>query len=83
MFSVDTHETLMVGDSGYDIAAGKGAEVLTIGCDYGYGSAEELRGADRIVSSIGEIIPILTSGDCRCTNKPCFNQTTQPFSGGK
>jgi phosphoglycolate phosphatase len=59
LFGVNASETVMVGDSGYDIAAGKGAGVLTIACDYGYGAAEELKGADRIVASLGEIIPFV------------------------
>ena len=60
LFAVNADETVMIGDSINDITAGKSAGVLTIGCNYGYGTAEELRAADRIVSSLREILPVLT-----------------------
>ena len=43
---VTAAEAVIVGDSCNDIKAGKGAEVLTVGCSYGYGEAGELGGAD-------------------------------------
>jgi len=63
LFGVNANQTAMVGDSINDIAAGKGAGVLTVGCAYGYGAPEDLRDADRIISSFGEIIPVLTGGE--------------------
>jgi len=39
-------EAIMVGDSINDIQAGIRAGITTIGCSWGYGEAEELRGAD-------------------------------------
>lgn len=64
-FVVEAGETIMVGDSSNDILAGKAAGVLTIGCDYGYGTGEDLLGADRIVSAFGEVITILADEECR------------------
>ena len=48
----------MVGDSINDIAAGKGAGVITVGCDFGYGDEEELAGADYRVGSIADVLAI-------------------------
>jgi phosphoglycolate phosphatase len=60
-FCVSKDETVMIGDSINDIAAGKSAGVLTIGCDYGYGSEGELRDADHTVSEIRQVIPLLAA----------------------
>ena len=50
-FSLHPLDAAMVGDSINDVAAGKGAGVVTVGCDFGYGDAEELAGADYHVGS--------------------------------
>ena len=60
-FCVSEDETVMIGDSINDIAAGKSAGVLTIGCDYGYGKEGELRDADHTVSEIRQVIPFLAA----------------------
>jgi phosphoglycolate phosphatase len=44
--AVSAAETVMVGDSINDIAAGKGAGVVTVGCSWGYGRPAELAEAD-------------------------------------
>lgn len=59
LFGAHAGETMMVGDSINDMLAGKAAGVLTIGCDYGYGTPEELRASDRIILSIREIVSLL------------------------
>lgn len=41
-------DAVMVGDTAGDITAGKTAGLYTIGCTWGYGSREELDGADEI-----------------------------------
>ena len=38
----------MVGDTKGDVASGAAAGMYTIGCTWGYGSREELEGADEI-----------------------------------
>lgn len=51
-------ETLMVGDSINDIAAGIGAGVKTIGCTYGYGEPSELAEASFLINSFKEILQL-------------------------
>lgn len=46
---------IAVGDRAGDIALGKIPSVLTIACDYGYGSAGELSSADAHIKSIREL----------------------------
>ena len=46
---------VMVGDRVYDIEAGKHNHCFTIGCLYGYGSADELNQADLLINNILEL----------------------------
>lgn len=49
----------MVGDRSSDVEAGKGNGLPVIGCRYAeFGSAEELRGADRMIASFEELIEL-------------------------
>lgn len=57
-FSTSAAETAMVGDSINDIAAGKGAGVITVGCSYGYGDFREIAGADYRVAAFHELIEL-------------------------
>lgn len=50
---------IMIGDRLQDIEAGINNGVLTIGCGYGFGTEEELSGADYIISSPMEILSFL------------------------
>jgi phosphoglycolate phosphatase-like HAD superfamily hydrolase len=50
----------MVGDSINDIRAGKSAGVLTIGCEFGYGTDDELKDADGIISSLPQVVQFLS-----------------------
>lgn len=50
--------TAMVGDSINDIAAGKGAGVITIGCTYGYGNPAELASADYRLDSFSGLLTL-------------------------
>ena len=45
---IDPADAVMVGDTKGDVDAGKGAGIRTIGVTWGYGSREELEGADEI-----------------------------------
>jgi len=52
-------EAMIVGDSTYDINAGRAAGILTVAVTYGYRPADTLRGADFLVSSMPEILDVL------------------------
>ena len=58
MFDVAAGETLMVGDSINDIAAGIGAGVPTVGCRYGYGAPDELRDATWQVNVLTQLLTL-------------------------
>lgn len=45
----------MVGDRSSDVEAGKANGLLTIGCNYGFGKAEELAGADHVITDFLQI----------------------------
>jgi phosphoglycolate phosphatase len=58
---VSADATLMVGDTAYDIEAGRGAGVRTVAAMYGYGSAGFADGADFTMNTFPELINIVTS----------------------
>jgi len=60
-FSVPAEETLMVGDTSYDIEAGRGAGVKTAAVTYGYGSSGFTDGADFTLDTFPELIDIVTT----------------------
>ncbi len=45
----------MVGDRRSDIEAGRAHNLISVGCRFGYGSEEEIRGADYIIDDFSEI----------------------------
>ncbi len=45
---IDPADAVMVGDTKGDVVAGEAAGMYTIGCTWGYGTREELEGADEI-----------------------------------
>ena len=55
-FGVTAGECLLVGDSINDVAAGRGAGVVTVGCRYGYGDHAELAGADYLVEDFPSLL---------------------------
>ena len=57
-FGIGPAETLMVGDSINDIAAGNGAGVITVGCTFGYGDPAELASADYRIDSFGQLLAL-------------------------
>ncbi len=50
---------LMIGDRKKDIDSGVKNHISTIGCNYGYGTKEELREADRRIEDIRELKTLL------------------------
>lgn len=57
---VSTNKTVVIGDSPFDIQAGKSAGCKTIGAGYGYhGSKLSREKPDYMISDIGEILPII------------------------
>jgi phosphoglycolate phosphatase len=58
-FGVRAHEAVLIGDSRYDIEAGKRAGVMTVGVTYGYGTLEQIEGADYLIDSFQGIPGIL------------------------
>ena len=59
---VPHHECVMIGDSNNDIHAGQRAGIATIGCTWGYGSSEELSGADACAASPRELLTLISAG---------------------
>lgn len=57
-FQVAPHETLVVGDTEFDIIMGRRAGAHTCGVSYGNGTREELEkaGAERIIDSLEELV---------------------------
>ncbi len=58
-FGSSAEESLIVGDSNYDIEAGKKARVKTVAVTYGYRPKKSLTEADYIIDDIRELIPLL------------------------
>lgn len=58
-FGVSKDEAVIIGDSNYDIEAGKAAGIKTIAVTYGYRDREVLKEADFIIENFGEILRIL------------------------
>ncbi len=58
-FGVSKDEAVIIGDSNYDIEAGRAAGIKTIAVTYGYRDREVLKGADFMIDNFGEILRIL------------------------
>lgn len=52
-------ETVIVGDSNYDIEAGKGAGVKTIAVTYGYKDRLYLLNADYLIDRFDDLLPVI------------------------
>lgn len=50
---------VVIGDREKDLACARAADAAFIGCLYGYGSREELSGADDLIKDIGELPNVL------------------------
>ena len=58
MLACGAAETIMVGDSINDVAAGRDAGVMTVGCTYGYGELSELADASARINSLAELLQL-------------------------
>ncbi|OGW54212.1 MAG: hypothetical protein A2Y81_10985 [Nitrospirae bacterium RBG_13_43_8] len=56
---VSIEESIIVGDSNYDIEAGRKAGVKTVAVTYGYRHRESLTEADYIIDDIRELVPLV------------------------
>lgn len=58
---VQPYDTVMIGDTTFDMEMGKAAGARTIGVDWGYHSSEALEraGADAIIKNFDQLIPLL------------------------
>ncbi|MBI3516000.1 MAG: HAD-IA family hydrolase [Proteobacteria bacterium] len=58
---VAPHETVMIGDTTFDIAMACAAGALPIGVAWGYHAVDDLRaaGAAHVVASVAEVVPLL------------------------
>ncbi|MCX8030242.1 MAG: HAD-IA family hydrolase [Thermodesulfovibrionales bacterium] len=57
--NIPSNQAVIVGDSSFDIIAGKRANIKTIGVTYGYRPAETLKDADFLIASFDELPNIL------------------------
>jgi phosphoglycolate phosphatase len=51
--------TVMVGDRRSDVKAGRANRLPVIGCDFGFGGAHELEGADVVITRFDQLLPKL------------------------
>ncbi|MBI5098862.1 MAG: HAD-IA family hydrolase [Nitrospirae bacterium] len=58
-FHVTCDEAVIIGDSNYDIEAGKAGGIKTIAVTYGFRSREVLKDADFIIDSFDELLNVL------------------------
>jgi phosphoglycolate phosphatase len=56
------YECVMAGDSINDILAGQQANIASIACRWGYGSDEELSGADAFAYTPQELLALVSAG---------------------
>lgn len=59
---VAPNESVMAGDSINDILAAKRANIASIACTWGYGSLEELTGADALAHTPHKLLAAITGG---------------------
>jgi len=59
MLGISRDAAIIVGDSNYDIEAGKAAGIKTVAVTYGYRPLELLQGADFIINSMPELTDVL------------------------
>jgi phosphoglycolate phosphatase len=57
-FGISPQESMMVGDSNYDIEAGKKAGVKTVAVTYGYKEKEYLKDADYMIDEFRDLLGI-------------------------
>ena len=69
-FSLKPDEAVIVGDSNFDIDAGRAAGTKTIAVSYGFRDVGLLKGADFIIGDITELLSILAEIDSGGLNSP-------------
>jgi HAD superfamily hydrolase (TIGR01509 family) len=55
--------TVLVGDSDYDVRAGRSAGVTTVAVTYGYRPRKALASADHLIDSLSELLPLFRDMD--------------------
>ncbi len=60
-YEVSKAEAALIGDSNYDVDAGKAAGIMVIGASYGFRSVDYLKEADFIIDSFDKIPGIIKS----------------------
>lgn len=58
-FGVSKEETAIIGDSNYDIEAGRAAGIKVIGVSYGFRDRSYLEGSDHIINGFEELLEII------------------------
>ncbi|HET6514568.1 MAG TPA: HAD-IA family hydrolase [Thermodesulfovibrionales bacterium] len=58
-FGLQPGDAVMVGDSNYDVDAGRSAGVATVAVTYGYRPLEVIRHADHLIDRFEDLIPLL------------------------
>ena len=58
-FNLSRDEAIIIGDSNYDVEAGKAAGIKVIGVTYGFRSKEFLKGSDIIIDSFEELLKVI------------------------
>lgn len=56
---LDIKKAIMVGDRSSDVEAGKANGLFIIGCNFGFSSDGELRGADEIITNFEQLINLV------------------------
>ncbi len=59
ILKIEPNEAVIVGDSDFDIQAGKGAGVSTVAVTYGYRSKELLKNADFLIDNINQLLTLI------------------------
>ncbi|HWR59560.1 MAG TPA: HAD-IA family hydrolase [Thermodesulfovibrionales bacterium] len=57
--NINASDAVIVGDSNYDVDAGKAAGVITIAVTYGYRPREVIAHADYIIDKMTDLVPVL------------------------
>ncbi len=63
ILGIEPHRAIIVGDSDFDIQAGKGAGLIAVAVTYGFRDRESLSNADFIIDGIGELLTLIEMHD--------------------
>jgi phosphoglycolate phosphatase len=58
-FSVSREETAIIGDSNYDVEAGKAAGIKIVSVTYGFRNRKFLEGSDYLIDSFDELLDVI------------------------